>query len=59
MRESDIVDNTVVITRRMIDEFRCSDAWIDIVRHDHLERLLNREIDSGNKIMDRAAHSMA
>ena len=26
VRESDIVNNTVVITRRMIDEFRCADT---------------------------------
>lgn len=26
VRESDIVDNSVVITRRMIDEFRCADG---------------------------------
>lgn len=48
--ESDIVDNTVVITRRMIDEFRCADGWIGIVRYGCFERLLNRKIDSGNGI---------
>lgn len=50
VRESDIVDNTVVITRRMIDEFRCADGWIGIVRYGCFERLLNRKIDSGNGI---------
>ena len=50
LRESDIVDNTVVITRRMIDEFRCADGWIGIVRYGCFERLLNRKIDSGNGI---------
>lgn len=50
VRESDIVDNTVVITRRMIDEFRCADGWIGIVRYVRFERLLNRAIDSGNDI---------
>lgn len=48
--ESDIVDNTVVITRRMIDEFRCAEGWIGIVRYGCFERLLNRKIDSGNGI---------
>ena len=48
--ESDIVDNTVVITRRMIDEFRCAEGWIGIVRYSCFERLLNRKIDSGNGI---------
>lgn len=50
VRESDIVDNTVVITRRMIDEFRCADGWIGIVRYGCFEQLLNRKIDSGNGI---------
>lgn len=50
VRESDIVDNTVVITRRMIDEFRCAEGWIGIVRYGCFERLLNRKIDSGNGI---------
>lgn len=50
VRESDIVDNAVVISRRMIDEFRCADGWICIVRHDCLERLLDRTVDSGKDI---------
>lgn len=50
VRESDIVDNTVMITRRMIDEFRCAEGWIGIVRYGCFERLLNRKIDSGNGI---------
>ena len=32
VRETGIIDNAVVITRRMIDEFRCADGWIDSVR---------------------------
>ena len=36
VRESDIVDNAVVIIRRMNDEFRCADGWIGIVRYDAL-----------------------
>lgn len=50
VRESDIVDNAVVITRRMNDEFRCADDWIGIVRYDRFERLLNWDIDSGDGI---------
>lgn len=50
VRESDIVDNAVVITRRMIDEFRCAEGWIGIVRYDCFEQLLNLMIDSGNGI---------
>ena len=50
VRERDIVDNTVVITRRMIDEFRCTDGWVGIVRYACFERLINRAIDSGNDI---------
>lgn len=50
VRESDIVDNAVVITKRMVEEFRCSDGWIGIVRYDRFERLLNWDIDSGDDI---------
>lgn len=50
VRESDIVDNTVAIPRRMIDEFRCADGWIGIVRYACFERPLNRAIDSENDI---------
>ena len=46
IRESDIVDKTVVIARRIIDEFRHVDGWMGIVRHDCFVRLLNRKIDS-------------
>lgn len=49
-RESDIVNNTVVITRRMIDEFRCAEGWISIVRYGCFERLLDRAVDSGKDI---------
>lgn len=34
LRESDIANRTVAITRRMIDGFRCADVWIGIVRYD-------------------------
>lgn len=59
VRESDIVDKTVVIARRIIDEFRHVDGWIGIVRYDCFVRLLNRKIDSRNRIMDRAAYNAA
>ena len=32
VQESDIVVSTVVITERLIEEFRCTDGWIGIVR---------------------------
>ena len=50
VREGDIVDNAVVITRRMNDESRCADDWIGIVRYDRFERLLNWDNDSGDGI---------
>ena len=50
VREGDIVDNAVVITRRMNDEFRCADDRIGIVRYDRFERLLNWDNDSGDGI---------
>lgn len=50
VREGDIVDNAVVISMRMIDEFRCADGWIGIVRYDRFEQLLNLKFDSGNGI---------
>lgn len=50
VRESDIIDNTVVITRRLIDEFRCAEGWIGIVRYGCFERLLKQKIDSENGI---------
>lgn len=50
VRESDIVDNAVVITKRMVEEFRCSDGWIGIVQYDRFEQLLNLKFDSGNGI---------
>ena len=50
VRKSDIVDNAVVISKRMIKEFRRADGWIGIVRYDRFRRLLKRKIDSGNGI---------
>ena len=50
VQESDIVNNAVVITKRMIEEFRCHDGWIGIVRYDSFEQPLNRKTGSGNDI---------
>ena len=50
VRENDVANNTIVITRRMIDEFRCAESWIGIVRNDRVERLLNRKINSGGGV---------
>lgn len=50
VRESDIVDNAVVISWRMIDGFRCAHGWICIVRYGCFERILKRKINSGNGI---------
>lgn len=47
VRESDIVVSTIVITGRMIEEFRCTDGRIGIVRYSRLERPLNRKGASG------------
>ena len=49
-RESDIVNGTVLITKRSIDKFRCADCRIDIMRYDRFERLSNRKRDSKNDI---------
>lgn len=44
VRENDIVDNTVKIPMRMIQEFGCVDGWIGIVQYDSFARLA----DDGN-----------
>lgn len=47
--ENDIVDNTVKIPIRMIQEFGCADGWIGIVRYDSFTRLADRRIaDDGS-----------
>lgn len=33
VRENDIVDNTVKLSMRIIQEFRCADVWIGIVQY--------------------------
>ena len=48
-REKDIIDNTVKIPMRMIQEFGCADGWIGIVQYDSFARLADRHIaDDGN-----------
>ena len=42
VHENDIVDNTVKIPIRMIQEFGCADGWIGIVQHDSFVRLADR-----------------
>lgn len=42
VRENDIVDNTVKIQIRMIQEFGCADGWIGIVQYDSFARLADR-----------------
>ncbi|MZJ60641.1 hypothetical protein GT634_02985 [Collinsella aerofaciens] len=49
VRENDIVDNTVKIPMRMIQEFGCADGWIGIVQYDSSARLADRHIaDDGS-----------
>lgn len=48
-RVNDIVDNTVKIPIRMIQEFGRADGWIGIVRYDSFARLADRHIaDDGS-----------
>lgn len=50
VRENDIVDNTVKIPIRMIQEFGCADGWIGIVQYDSFARLADRYIADGGSI---------
>lgn len=49
--ESGTVNNAVLITRRLIEEFRCADGWIGIVRYAGFERPLDRKGNSGDGII--------
>lgn len=49
--KSGTVNNAVLITRRLIEEFRCADGWIDIVRYTCFERPLDRKGNSGDDII--------
>ena len=46
VQESKIANNTVVITRQMIDEFRCAEGLIGIVRYDRLEQQADERADT-------------
>lgn len=49
VRENNIVDNTVKIPMRMIQEYGCENGWIGIVQHDSFARLADRHAaDDGN-----------
>lgn len=50
VREDDIVDNTVKIPMRMIQEFGCADGWIGIVQYDSFACLANRHIAEDGSI---------
>lgn len=50
VRENDIVDNTVKIPMRMIQEFGCADGWIGIVRYDSFACLADRHIEDDGSI---------
>lgn len=50
VRKNDIVDNTVKIPMRMIQEFGCADGWIGIVQYDSFARLADRHIADGGSI---------
>lgn len=49
--KSGTVNNAVLITRRLIEEFRCADGWIGIVRYARFERPLDRRGNSGDDII--------
>lgn len=49
--KSGTVNNAVLITRRLIEEYRCADGWIDIVRYACFERPLDRRGNSGDDII--------
>lgn len=50
VRENDIVDNTVKIRMRMIQEFGCANGWIGIVQYGGFARLVDTHIADGGSI---------
>ena len=50
VRENDIVDNTVKIPMRMIQEFGCANGWIGIVQYGGFARLVDTHIADGGSI---------
>ena len=49
--ESGTVNSAALITRRLIEEFRCVDGWIGIVRYTCFEQPLDRNGNSGDNII--------
>ena len=58
VRENDIVNSTVVITRRMIGEFRRADGWIGIVRYERFERPPHRETNTPNSAYKKKGNTL-
>lgn len=50
VRENNIIDNTVKIPMRMIQEFGCADGWIGIVQYGGFARLADTRIADGGSI---------
>lgn len=50
VRENDIVNNTVKIPMRMIQEFGCEDGWIGIVQYVSFARLADRHVAEDGSI---------
>lgn len=50
VRENDIVNNTVNIPKRMIQEFGCEDGWIGIVQYASFARLADRHTTDDGSI---------
>lgn len=50
VRENDIVNNTVKIPIRMIQEFGCADGWIGIVQYDSFASLADRHATDDGSI---------
>lgn len=58
VRENDIVNSTVVITRQMIGEFRCVDGCIGIVRRGCFGRFLHRKISTTNSLFRKKGNTL-
>ncbi len=50
VRESEVVDGTVAIPRRMIGEFGCANGWVGVVRHDRFTRLVDSCVENDKGI---------
>lgn len=50
VRENNIIDSTVKIPMRMIQEFGCADGWIGIVQYGGFARLADTRIADGGSI---------